>query len=164
MARFVHLTSEKNVKSVLRSGIRASAKLPHLPRGVYAMPITRNFYISHQWLRELKRAGQRSLCAVYFTIGDYEEVWVGHYTDNHKLMTAAEAIGLILHQEKAEGYEVLIPRKVLPSEVRRIRNLPQVLGWRFVPGAHGKKPCSCPICLPKGEIKSRRIREASKVS
>jgi phage-related protein len=47
-----------------------------LPRGVFAVPVTRNFYVSHQWLRELKRhnAG-RTVAAIYFRVPDDEQVW-----------------------------------------------------------------------------------------
>jgi hypothetical protein len=37
--------------------------------------------------------------------------------------------------------------------------VPQKIGWRYQPHAHGKRPCGCPACLPRGSIKSRAIRE-----
>lgn len=55
MALFVHLTPEKNIKSIKRNGIKLSGNKNFGQRGVYAMPVIQNFYISHQWLRELKR-------------------------------------------------------------------------------------------------------------
>jgi hypothetical protein len=70
MAMFVHLTPEKNVKAIPRSRITRLHKSDSRPGGVDAMPVTRNFYVSHQWLRELKRGGQWTICAVYFHIPD----------------------------------------------------------------------------------------------
>jgi len=61
---FVHLTSQRNVASIRRGGIGLRKRL-FRPRGVYAMPVTRNFYISHQWLRELRRLGGGTIVAVY---------------------------------------------------------------------------------------------------
>lgn len=34
--------------------------------GVFALPVTANFLISHQWVREIKRRGFRSAVGVYF--------------------------------------------------------------------------------------------------
>jgi hypothetical protein len=45
------------------------------------------------------------------------------------------------------------------SVIARIRHLPQKIGWRYQPHAHGKRPCGCPACLPRGSIKSKKIRE-----
>jgi len=58
-----------------------------------------------------------------------------------------------------DGFEVLIPRRIEPKEIRRVASLPQVTGWRYHPGAKGTKPCGCPFCT-KGDIKSKRIRDA----
>lgn len=124
------------------------------------MPVTNNFFISHQWLRELKRNGQRTYVGVYFRIPDDQKVLIGHYGRAHMEMTASEATGVIFHEENAEGYEVIIARKIEASDVHSIRVLPQVLGWRYSPNAHRSKPCGCPVCLPRGEIKSRQIRAA----
>ena len=75
------------------------------------MPVTRNFYVSHQWLRELKRRGQGVITGIYFRIPDDETVWVGHYDQAHQSMTAAEAAATILATEPSEGFEVIIPRR-----------------------------------------------------
>jgi hypothetical protein len=119
VATFVHLTPEKSVAGVLRAGItlrrkRVGTSLGRRrdgpPRGVFAMPVTRNFYVSHQWLRDLKRGGQRTICGVYFRIPDAEPVWVGHYGQAHRDLSAAEAVALVVAAENPEGYEVIIPR------------------------------------------------------
>lgn len=160
MALLVHLTSENNRNSLLRSGIKPKLYRSTCSKGVFAMPVTPDFYISYQWLRELKRSGQRTICGVYFRIPDEQDVYVGHYNQPHLHITVAEAAELIMHTENAEGYEIFIPRKIEPSEIHRIRPLPQMLGWRYYPEAHSRKPCGCPVCQPRGEIKSQRIRGA----
>lgn len=156
MAMLVHLTPEKNVKAILRSGITCQKKGYWRSGGVYAVPVTRNFYVSHQWLRELKRGGQRTICAVYFRIPDDEQVWVGHYNQNHRYMTAAEAASIMSAADIRKGYEVIIPRPIAKSEIHRVRHLPQVIGWRYMPGAHKFSTCMCIVCNPPGSIKSRR--------
>ncbi len=158
MAMFVHLTVEKNLKAILRRGLSRLRKPHGYPSGIFAMPVTRNFYISHQWLRELKRRGQGPIAGVYFRIADDEMVWVGHYNQPHQSMTAAQATALIADQKNSEGYQVIVPRRIARSEIHRVRQLPQVLGWRYQPGAHGKQPCPCPACTG-GSYGARRIRK-----
>ena len=80
------------------------------------MPVMRNFYVSHQWLRELKRRGRGEIVGVYFRIADDETVWVGHYNQAHQQMTAAEATTMIHSEESAEGFEVIIPRRIEPED------------------------------------------------
>lgn len=157
MAMFVHLTPEKTAKAIVRNGISRIRKSQRHPSGIFAMPVTRNFYVSHQWLRELKRRGQGPIVGIYFRIADEEIVWVGHYNQPHESMTAARALALISDQRTPEGYQVIVPRRIGCSEIHRVRRLSQVLGWRYQPGAHGKKPCPCPICVG-GNYGARRIR------
>ncbi|HEX6747500.1 MAG TPA: hypothetical protein VF092_09455 [Longimicrobium sp.] len=187
MPVFVHLTSQRNLASIRRGGIgRRKRRLG--PRGVYALPVTRNFYVSHQWLRELKRSGGGTIVGVYFRIPDDEVVEVGHYGRGHVSMTAAEAVALMLEAEKRdpvtareqdlqskavqrgrrlpsspEGYEVVIPRVVEPAEIIRVKALPQVVGWRYRPRANGRPPCTC-ICCERGTYGVgkllRRVEEA----
>ena len=71
MPVFVHLTLHSNVASIRRGGI-GLRKRRFRPRGVYAMPVTRNYYVSHQWLRELRRHGGGTIVAVYFRVPDDE--------------------------------------------------------------------------------------------
>ena len=80
MASFVHLTGESNIKIIQRDGISLSKKRisADIPRGVFAMPVTPDFYASHQWLRELKRKNAGDVLGVYFRIGDEETVYLGH--------------------------------------------------------------------------------------
>ncbi|MEC4892990.1 MAG: hypothetical protein SAL07_06290 [Oscillatoria sp. PMC 1051.18] len=154
MTTFVHLTAEKNLKSILRTGIKISNSC------VYAMPVLPNFYTSHQWLRELKRDGTKTIYGIYFRIPNNEIVSVGYFNQRHQEMTANEANSLLMKLENPSGYEVIIPRKIRAREIRKARYLPQIVGWRYFPNAHGRKPCGCPRCLRRGEIKSRKIRAA----
>src|SRR5512140_1452428 len=158
MPVFVHLAPSPLIARIIRNGIRRSTARKPLPAGVFAMPVSRDFYASHQWLRELKRSGQRSISAVYFRLPDDEPVWLGHFGRGHTRMSASEAAGYITAAPSPEGFQVLVPRRVEASEILRTKPLPQVVGWRFFPGAHGRPPCGCPGCLGKGEIKSRAIR------
>ncbi len=183
MPVFVHLTSERNLASIRRSGIGLRKRWLR-PRGVYALPVTRNFYVSHQWLRELKRSDGGSIVGVYFRIPDDELVEVGHYNSVHSAMTAAETVALLMAAEKRdpnvermrdvkskavrrgrqlpsspEGYEVIIPRKIKRSEIFRIKALPQVVGWRYRPRANGQPPCAC-LCCERGQYGIRKLLRA----
>ena len=180
MPVFVHLTSQRNVAAIRRGGISVR-KRRFRPRGVYAMPVTPSFYVSHQWLRELRRHGGGTIVGVYFRVPDDERVEVGHYNSLHVEMRAAEAVALLLEAEKRapaearerdkaskavqrrrvlpsspEGYEVIVPRAIERSEIIRIKALPQVVGWRHRPGAHGSPPCTC-LCCARGEYGIRKL-------
>src|SRR5689334_12098656 len=124
MAMFVHLTSESQVNLVRRNGIRRARRIRgNALSGVFAVPVTKDFYISHQWLRELKRHGRGTISGVYFRVPDHEQVWVGHYNQNHRQMTAVEAVAEFMSASDAKGWEVIIPRRIEASEIHRIRNL-----------------------------------------
>src|SRR5687768_5607826 len=104
MPVFVHLTSQRNLPSIRRGGIALKKRRLRL-RGVYALPVTRNFYVSHQWVRELKRLGGGTIVGVYFRIPDDEMVEVGHYDSLHVSMTAAEAVALMVAAEQRDPVE-----------------------------------------------------------
>ncbi|MBB4964377.1 hypothetical protein [Saccharothrix violaceirubra] len=70
MAMFTHLTPHDHVRSIMRTGLRA---------GSYRVPVLPSYAISHQWLRELRRGGQRTFLAVDFRLPDDQPVTVGHY-------------------------------------------------------------------------------------
>jgi len=113
MAMYVHLTFAKNVDAIRRGGIsRLRSAHKCNVSGVFALPVVRNFYISHQWLRELKRRGRGSIVGVYFRIPDNEHVWIGHYNSEHRPMTATQAAAVIMSSESAEGWQVLVPRRI----------------------------------------------------
>ena len=56
------------------------------------------------------------------------------------------------------GRGVFVPRAVAAAEVRRVRYVPQGVGWQYLPAAHGRPPCPCPACLPRGGYKVARLR------
>ena len=93
MATFVHLAPQSRVGLIRRNGLGRTAGTARRPRGVFAVPVTRNFYVSHQWLRELRRRAPGPILGVYFRVQDAEPVWIGHYNRGHRSMTAAEAAG-----------------------------------------------------------------------
>lgn len=159
MAMFVHLAPEKVADAIRRNGINRLRKSYVPEPGIYASPVVRNFFVSHQWLRELKRREAGPIVGVYFRIPDGQKVWVAHYRNAHQSMLATEAAGVIMHATQPEGFEIIIPRKIYATEIHKIRTLRQVLGWRYYPGAHGKKPCGCPYCQ-RGEYGARKLREA----
>jgi hypothetical protein len=160
MPLFVHLTPESRVERIRRNGISRLRKSSRdRPGGIFAVPVTRSFYVSHQWVRELKRRGQGAISGVYFRLPDNEPVWVGHYGQAHRLMTAAQAVAEFQVAEDRQGWEVIIPRRVSRKEIHRVRSLPQLVGWRFSPGSKGKPPpCTCKYCI-RGEYGARRLRK-----
>ena len=157
MARFTHITRDKDEPSIRRGGIRSTDIADGL-EGVYAMPVLPSFFASHQWLRELRRLGSTPLVAIDFVVADDEEVRAGHYAKPHAAMTAAEAIGVILQADDPRGYEVVIPRKIEARELKRTRRVPQVVGWRYWPEAHDQPPCSCEVCQ-RGTFKAAQLRQ-----
>lgn len=154
MPTLVHITDEKNSARIERSGIALSKW-----RGViYFMPVLENHFISHQWLRELKRRGARVLVGVYFRLPSSETVWVGKYNEPHQQVTLGEAIGILRSLPDPLGFEMFVERKILPGEISKIRHLPQKIGWRYKPRAHGIRPCGCSACQ-RGAYKGRRLQD-----
>ena len=164
MASFVHVTDAREATRLRLSGLRPcryrTGRAPDsaCPRGVFCVPVLPDFQATFQWLRELKRRGHRTACAVQFRLPDAEPVLAGHFAqrlhDGLEPMTAAQAVALFLRHPDPRGLEVVVPRKVLPREIVRVRALPQVVGWRFRPGAKGAWP-SGPTW---GEVKGARVR------
>jgi hypothetical protein len=151
MPTLVHLADEKNSKKIIQNGLKTG----RYGTGVYCMPVLPNFYVSHQWLRELKRSGARSYVGVYFKAPSSEMVYAGKYGQKHRHITLGEAINEIMSLEDPLGYELIIDRKIEPGEITNVKHLPQTLGWRYFPGSHNKKPCNCEYCL-RGNIKGKR--------
>lgn len=151
MPILVHLTPAKNVKRIMRSGI-------HKGRGVYCLPILQSYYVSHQWLRELKRRGVRTFVGIYFRVPDEEMVSFGHYGQPHQYIPVTEAIHLLMQQPDPQGYEMIIPRSIQAKEIHKVQVVSQVVGWRYLPGVRKRSWCVCPVCVSRGEINSRKKR------
>lgn len=128
-------------------------------RCVYATPVLSDFQVSHQWLRELKNRGIRTIGALQLTIPDEEEVLVGRYSEEPLTVTAAQAVKIFREHKTGLGLQVLILRRIEPKEITRSYVPTQIVGWRYFPEAHGKPPfCGCDYCQ-RGRIKNRKIRE-----
>lgn len=155
MALLVHIADEKHSARIRRGGI-----VPGKVAGaVYFMPVVQNHFISHQWLRELKRGGAKVLVGVYFRLPDDTLVWSGRYNQPHRQMALSEAIGELNTIADPLGFEMFIEEKVMPDAIVRVRHLPQVIGWRYMPNAHDRRPCPCPSCLRRGEVGRTSIIE-----
>lgn len=154
MPTLVHITDEKNSARIERSGIA-----PGKRGAIYFMPVVQDHFISHQWLRELKRRGARVLVGVYFRLPSEETVWAGGYNEPHRQMPLGEAIRSLLSLPDPLGFEMIVERKIQPGEIMKIRHLPQKVGWRYKPRVHGTKPCGCSVCQ-RGAYGGRKIREA----
>ena len=140
-----------------KSGIRGNREAPG--KGVYCMPVLPNYFISYQWLRELKRRGARRWVAVHFRLNSEEPALVGHYNQPHQKSTVGQAIRIIFQAKDARGYEIVIPQKIHANEITKIKPISGPIGWRYEPDAHGKAPCDCPVCLRPGSWGARKIRE-----
>jgi hypothetical protein len=158
MPHLVHITPQRNAARLLRAGVAARSRGWDGDRGVYTMAVLPDFTLTHQWVRELRRWQPGVLVAADLRIPDGEPVTVGRYGREPSRLTAAEAAGHLRGLADPRGYEIFVPRSITPSEVRRIRPLPQGVGWRHVPGAHGRRPCTCPMCLQAGTPGSARVR------
>jgi hypothetical protein len=154
MASFIHLADQKNEKSIFKNGIKVSRRGI---RGVYAFPVVRDYATTHQWSRELKKTGVKTLICVQFRVPDDDMVLIGRYNDEKAKMTAAEALSAVIKHVDPKGLEIIVPRKILAQEITRIYLAPRITGWRYYPEAKGKKPfCPCKYCN-RGEIKAQRL-------
>lgn len=168
MATFIHIADERMACRIRRGGVRATqfaalrdAAAPH--RGVFCVPVVANFQMTFQWLRELKRRGHRLACGVQFRINDMEEVFVGHYNQAPQGMTAAQSVAFFLQAEDARGLQVIVPRAIAAREIRGVRSIPQVSGWRFYPDAKGKPPLWPYAGEANASKLRRRIEQRNKV-
>lgn len=164
----VHLIDDRDAASVRRSGIKGSTATVdaggtrvEIHRAVFAMPVLPNFFASHQWLRELKRRGMRTIAAVHFRVRADAMVWVGRYNSEHRLVPLGHAAGLIMREPDPRGWQIIVPDHVAAKAIHAIREVPQVVGWRYFPESHEKGPwkCCCDFCLRglRGEIKSKKL-------
>jgi hypothetical protein len=158
MAEFVHITVARSARRIERSGIAARSHGWAGRQGVYCMPVLSSFTLTYQWVRELRRWHSGVLVAVHLRLPDDEPVTVGRYGTPPREVTAAQAVAVVRELDDPRGYEVFVPRAVASAEVRRIRDVPQGVGWRYLPAAHGRRPCPCPACLPRGGYKVASLR------
>lgn len=166
MPILVHLTSEKNRRSILNAGIRGHAcqissangkKVRDLPKAVFCMPVMPNYVITHQWLRELHRhRASPKMIGVYFRLPKDELVWFGQFGKPHKLLPLGKAIRLLMDEAQPLGCELILARSITPKEIQKIRQLPRITGWRFTPNREAWW-CMCDYCLRGRPNAKRRI-------
>jgi len=104
MPILVHLADEKDSKKIISGGI----KIGKYRRGIYCMPVLPDFYVPHQWLRELKSTGAKTLVGIYFRMDSEQLVFAAKYGTNHKYITLGKAIKEIITIEDPLGYELII--------------------------------------------------------
>jgi hypothetical protein len=166
MTMLVHLIDERNAASVKRSGLRGGdctlrvdGVAVTLSDAVFAMPLLPDYFASHQWLRELKRGGMRTIAAAHFRQRADTLVWVGRFNGEHRRVPLGHAAGLIMREPDPRGWQVVLPQSVPAKAIHAVRSVPQVIGWRFFPESHDKAPwkCLCEFCISSvsGEPKSR---------
>jgi hypothetical protein len=129
------------------------AQRHHYCTGVrLAFPILESYTLTQSWSREMKRTGRATLSAISFRVPDNEIVFAWHYREQSQAMTAAEAVGYIRGRSDPRGYEIMLPRRVNPNDIVRVRVLPKAIGWRYYPETKGKAPwlCDCEVCVPRG--------------
>jgi len=158
MAQFIHLLDANDVGRIRRTGIRVAKARWRRFNGVFLFPLTENFVVSHQWMRELRRGRGQNLLAARIRIDDGEMVLLGKYNGEHMEVRAADAIGIVREHVDPLGLEVILPRSVKPKEIEALYRPPKVTGWRFYPAARGRRPCTCDYCQ-KGEPFGRRLRD-----
>ena len=117
MVSFIHIADRNSERLIVRNGIRTSKGFSG-PRGVYAVPVVPDFSTTHQWARELRRWGARTLICVQFRVSSDELVLVGRYNGEKSEMTASEAAAVFLEHADPVGLEAIIPRRILPRENR----------------------------------------------
>lgn len=162
MTTFVHIADERDAAAIRRTGL----KLPRHRKGsalhgIFAMPVVADFQLTHQWVRELKRRGFGTAVGVYFRVADDAPVLAGRYNEAKQAMTAAEAAAL-LRSSRLLGFETILPDAIPARAIHAIRQLPQIIGWRYFPGAHERGIfCGCDYCQ-RGGFNSRKIRAAYK--
>ncbi len=169
MTMLVHLIDDRQRASIKRSGIRGEfATLRsgggnvEISRAVYAMPVMPNYFATHQWLRELKRRGMRTISGVHFRHRSDAMVWVGRYDGDHRNVPLGHAVSLIMAEPDPRGWQVVIPKSIPANAIHAVRAVPQVVGWRYSPDSHDRGPwkCLCDSCNEglKGDIKSMALR------
>jgi hypothetical protein len=160
MPQFVHLADDKDIAIIIKNGIKASKIYGREEKGIFATPVLQNYYQSHQWLRELKRRGIRTISAIQFRVDDTCPVSIGRYNEPHLDTTAAEAVRIFMDHVTGLGLEVIFTGSIPPKSITRNYTPNQIVGWRYYPEAQSseRKPCGCSYCQ-RGQIKNRKLQE-----
>jgi hypothetical protein len=99
------------------------------------------------------------IIAIYFRIPDDEILFCGNYTEKMVCVKATETHKIFTSQEDKMGFQAILTRKVSKNEITKIKNIPQITGWRHYPKSHEKKRCLCPACLSKGSFNYNTIQK-----
>ena len=108
MAQFIHLFDESDAASIKRGGIRVEKTKWRKLNGVFLFPLTENFVIAHQWMRELRRRRGQALLAARIRLKDTERVLLGKYNEDHIETTAARALGIVRQHHDPMGLQVIL--------------------------------------------------------
>jgi hypothetical protein len=165
MPRLVHLARASNVRTIERAGIRGgtaavldvSGRASRIERAVFAMPLVRDFSVTYQWLRELRRWHGERMVAVHFVLPSDEQVLIGRYNGPHERLALRDAARRALRSPM--GSEIVVMRSVRRREVIAVRQVTQLVGWTQVPEPGAKLDCLCVVCVPSGTRDlMRRVR------
>ena len=115
MPSFIHIADAREKRLIEKNGLKAGK------RGVFCTPVAKDFSVTHQWARELRRRGVRSWVCVQFRVSDDQMVSVGIYNGQKILMTAAQAVAAVAEHTAPLGLEVIIKRKIRPQEIEELR-------------------------------------------
>jgi hypothetical protein len=150
MAKFVTIKTMKRAQAIERSGVikarEASFLIPTKRKGfigdhfrtavVFAMPVSTNYVVSHQWIAEIKsNYAHVPVSAIYFDWPDEELVYFGHYSKAKGKATAAEACAYFYRELQKDdynhlmGFEVLIPSDIMGT-IKIIKHDLKLVGWR----------------------------------
>ncbi len=153
MPTLIHIADERNARKIEMNGI----KIGKGSQGIFFMPISQDYYASHQWVRELKAQGAKTMVGIYFKMKSDEMVWFGRYNENHQKLSLGRAIKQFMEAEDRLGLEFMVERKIEVREIAKIQTVSQKVGWRHSPGSHTiPLNCGCPLCVSRGSIKARK--------
>ena len=153
MAKFVTIKTKKSAERARRSGRIKGYKFSYglMPKkdgdkviarwdkGVFAMPLSPNYLLSHQWIAEMERCYHHvPISAIYLDIPDDTKVYYGHYAGHKTISTAAEVCGYFFDMIRADeissllGLEVIIPCDYLEG-ITKVNHHIKRVGWRIYP-------------------------------
>jgi len=158
VATFVHIFAEKDKASIIKNGIKVPKAKWRKVNGVFVSPVTRNYYNTHQWHREVNRYKNVPKLFARIKIPDDQTVFIGKYNKEHIEVEASQAIGIAIEHRDPLGLEVIIPRSIKPGEIIKIYKPRKTVGWRYHPNAKDKKPCGCLYCQ-YGQPFSKEIKK-----
>ena len=121
------------------------------------MPVLKNFMVSHQWLREPGSAAAAARCARARIPDGETGKLMGYYSKEQVQVTAARAAHAIMHADDPLGMQIVVPRNIAPKEIHAVRSVPQVVGWRYFPGAR----CAQGLRMPLLPVPRRDCRASS---